>query len=213
MRQKRGLAIGGTGCAQLASITLSVAKELFYPCLTPVPLDAAGHHPSDLPVHLARFRDNIVGMKTPLSAIQANLEAIYALDLQVESEGETLKTLEGLLSLEQHNLHPFIRVSRPRRTDTTAPIERAKLRYPPVYAAGARQVVRSLVPAEVKKDLFYRENPHNTMNNTLNAMASITAKGYPNSWWEPLLSDCVAKWGGPLEALRATLSQGTAHAK
>ena len=32
------------------------------------------------------------------------MEAMYALDLQVESKGDTLKTLEGVLSLEQHNL-------------------------------------------------------------------------------------------------------------
>ena len=103
---------------------------------------------------------------------------MYALNLHVETEGDTLKTPEGMLSLEDHNLRPDIRISRPPRTDTTAPIERTKLRYPPVYAAGARQVIRSLVPAEVKKDLFYRENPHDAMCNTLDTMASISAKGY-----------------------------------
>ena len=63
MRRKRGLAIGGTGNAQLASITLSVAEELYYPRITPVPLDSTGHHPCDLPMHRARFRDDIIGMK------------------------------------------------------------------------------------------------------------------------------------------------------
>ena len=84
---------------------------------------------------------------------------------------------------------------------------------PPPYAAGARQVIRSLVPAEVKKDPFDRENPHDAMCNTLDTMASISAKGYPNCWWEPLLWDCVAKWGGPLEALHAALSPTTALAQ
>ena len=116
LRQKRGVAIGGIGGAQLASITLAVVEELFYPCITPVPLDATGHHPSDLSLHPARFRDNNVGLKrssTPLSDIQANLEAICALNLQVESEGDPVETLQGVLSLEQHNHRPFFRISRP----------------------------------------------------------------------------------------------------
>ena len=209
MRQKRGLAIGATANARLASITLPIAEELHYPCITPVPLDKAGHHPSDLPVHPATFRDNIIGLKriaTPLSAIQANLECMYALDLQIEGEGRSLKTLEGLLSLEEHNVQPYIRISGPPGIDTTALIERAKLRYPPMHAAVTRKIVRSLVRAEVKKDLFYRENPHDAKENTLHTVASIHSEGYPKCWWEPLVWDQVPKYGGPLEALRAALS-------
>ena len=123
---------------------------------------------------------------------------MYALDLQVESEGDSLKTLEGLLTWEEHNLQPYIRISRPPRIDPSAPIERAKLRYPPVDATNARQVVQSLVPAEVKKDLYYRENPHDAMTNTLHTTESIKAKGYPNCWWDPLLLHRISKWGGPL---------------
>ena len=75
-----------------------------------------------------------------------------------------------------------------------------------MYATNARQVVQSLVPAEVKKDLYYRENPHDAMTNTLHTVDSIKPKGYPNCWWEPLLWDRISKWGGPLEALHAALS-------
>ena len=116
----------------------------------------------------------------PLSAIQSNLQDMYALDLQVESEGDSLKTLEGLLTLEEHNLRPYVRISRPPRIDPTAPVERAKLRYPPVYATNACQAVQSLVPTEVKKNLYYQENPHDAMTNTLHTVESIKAKGYPN---------------------------------
>ena len=93
LHQKRGLAIGGTGSPQLASITLSVAEEFHYPCVKPVSLDAEGLHPCDLPTHPARFRDNIVGLKrasVPLDHIMQNLEVMYALDLQIESEGTQL---------------------------------------------------------------------------------------------------------------------------
>ena len=41
-----------------------------------------------------------------LCDIRLNLEALYALDLEVESEGDTLKTLEGLMSLKTHNVGP-----------------------------------------------------------------------------------------------------------
>ena len=101
-------------------------------------------------MHPALFRDNIIGLKgvsTPLSDIKMNLEAMYALDLQVESESDTLKTLEGLISMETHSWRPYVHISRPPRTDTTAPIERVKVCYLPVYTAGARQVVHSPVPA------------------------------------------------------------------
>ena len=54
----------------------------------------------------------------------------------------------------------------------------------------------SLVPAEVKKDLYYRENPHDVMTNTLETISCIRTKGYPTGWWEPLLWDLFSKWGG-----------------
>ena len=98
---------------------------------------------------------------------------MYALDLQIEGEGDSLKTLEGPLSLEEHTPRPYIRISRPPRVDTTTPIERAKLRYPTVHAAAARKIVRGLVPLEVKKNLFYRESPPDGMTNTLDTVASI----------------------------------------
>ena len=60
-RQKRGLAIGGTGSAQMASICLVMSEHRGYPCLPPLALDKEGQHPCDLPVHPFRFRDNLVG--------------------------------------------------------------------------------------------------------------------------------------------------------
>ena len=68
--------------------------------------------------------------------------------------------------------------------------------------------MQSLVPAEVKKDLYYRENPHDAMHNTLDTMAAIATKGYPTRWWGPLLWDRVSKWGGPLDALFASMPPG-----
>ena len=62
-RQIRGIAIGGTGSAQLANITLYNAEEKGYPAHTPVPLDPLGLHPGDLPVHPYRYVDNLVGVK------------------------------------------------------------------------------------------------------------------------------------------------------
>ena len=38
-RQIRGIAIGGTGSAQLGNITLYNAEEKGYPAHTPIPLD------------------------------------------------------------------------------------------------------------------------------------------------------------------------------
>ena len=50
-RQKRGLAIGGTGSAQLASIYLVMSEMRGYPAWIPLANDPQGHHPCDLPVH------------------------------------------------------------------------------------------------------------------------------------------------------------------
>ena len=72
----------------------------------------------------------------------------------------------------------FLWLQRNRANPSTPP-ERHKLRYPPMYALGARQVIRSHVPLEVKKDLFYRENPYDAMHNTLDTSAAIESKGDP----------------------------------
>ena len=82
-------------------LPISVAEELFSPCGT---LGALGDT-SNLPVHPARFCDDMIGLKrasTLWAAIKA-MEAMYVLDLHVESTGDTLQTLKGVLSLEQHN--------------------------------------------------------------------------------------------------------------
>ena len=96
--QKRGLAIEGTGSAQMASICLFMSGHQGYPCLPPLPFDKEGQHPCDLPVHPFRFRDNLVGVKyksTPIENIPRGFEHIYNILLQVENVGHTLTSLES----------------------------------------------------------------------------------------------------------------------
>ena len=61
-----------------------------------------------------------------------------------------------------------IRISRLAKTGPSVPPERQKLQPPPpppcVRPWCARQVIRRLVLAAVKKDLFYPEDPHDAMH-------------------------------------------------
>ena len=82
LRQVRGIAIGGTGSAQLANISLFVAEHHHYPWITPTALDPSGVHVGDLPV-------------------QENFEAMFNIRLQEEGEGTTLTTLRSELTLGQ----------------------------------------------------------------------------------------------------------------
>ena len=96
LRQKRGVAIGGTCSAQMAITTLWSSEHTGYPAVTTQCTDAEGQHPGVLPVHPFRYVDNLVGVKyvsTPLSGILANFQHIYALKLQEEAQGPEIKTL------------------------------------------------------------------------------------------------------------------------
>ena len=80
LRQKRGVAIGGTCGAQLAITTLWASHNRGYPALPPQRTNAASQHLGSLTVHPFRYVDNLVGVKytsTPLTDILHNFQHIY----------------------------------------------------------------------------------------------------------------------------------------
>ena len=150
-RQKRGIAIGGTG-AQMAIANLFMCELRGYPAYTPVPTDVHHLHPADLPVHPFRYVDNIVGVKrkhTPLQAIQEKFGHLYGLRLQPEAEGDCLISLEAELQISRHPTqnHSYVRVRYANKCGADLPIEKGKRRFPETYKPGARRVVQSVIPS------------------------------------------------------------------
>ena len=207
-RQKRGVAIGGTGSAQMAIANLFMCELRGYPAYTPVPTDSYHMHPADLPVHPFRYVDNLVGIKrrdTPLEDIQSNFEHIYGLRLQPESEGFSLVTLEAELYITcQHDV-PHVRMRYADKRGTNVPIEKVKRRFPEQYKPNAKRVIHSVIPSMARNCMYYRETYDDVLFNTSHVVASMQAKGYPHSWWVPALRDRLTLWGVHPEVLAAAM--------
>ena len=144
-RQKRGLAIGGTGSAQLASICLFMSQNKGYPAWIPPANDPQGHHPCDLLVHPFRFRDNLIGLKyssTSLSTIQQVFEHIHNIPLQIENEGLTLTSLESDIYLSKdEEATNFVGARMANKFATPATSGNFKYRYPEPQVPNARRTV------------------------------------------------------------------------
>ena len=205
-RQKRGIAIGGTGSAQLANITLYEAESRGYPAITPVPLDPVEEHPGDLPVHPYRYVDNLVGVKreaTPVASIQQNFEHIFGIGLQEEAEGPTLPSL--LSDLTIHNTNPpYIDITMAEKHSPNTPLEQVVLRYPDASAPKARRTVATMIPSFAKQAIIFRDNDRHVLQNIRNICSKMERKRYPHCWWKPQLWHRLDLWGVRPEVLRTS---------
>jgi len=205
MRQKRGIAIGGTGSAQLANADLFVREHKFYPLTDPVALDDSGLHPGDLPVHPFRYVDNIVGAKrvsTPLASILDNFQSLYGLRLQEEGEGNMLTTLETTLSVGGTPSCPVIGMKYANKQDPYCHDGQQKYRFPERHKPGTRKAVRGIVPAAAKNCMYYRRTQEDIIHNVSHVADSFITKGYPARWWKPTLRHRLAQWGARRRALQ-----------
>ena len=203
-RQVRGLAIGGTGSAQLANITRFQAEVKGYPSLTPVTLDPTGQHPSDLPVHPYRYVDNICGVKrrdTPLNSILENFQHMYGIHLQEESEGHTLTTLLSELSIEDRDGFPHVGIRMANKHSTSLPPEQFVYRFPDKSTPTARQTVRSTIPSLAKSAMVFRDTQHDVAYNVELIKSTMIMKSYPTDWWKPLLWHKLSCWGATPQVL------------
>ena len=189
--------------AQMASICLFMSEHKGYPCLPPLALDEGGQHPCDLPVHPFRFRDNLVGVKhrsTPIECIQRGFEHIYNIPLQVENVGQTLTSLESDLYIARDATGTnFVGARMACKTSLPDTPGKFKYRYPEPHVPHARRTVASLVPAEAKRAIYYRVTEHDLHSNVRGVVATFERKGYPTSWWKPLLRERLHRWGVRLE--------------
>ena len=187
LRQKRGVAIGGTCSAQLAITTLWAAEHAGYPAITPVNGDGQGQHPGLLPVHPFRYVDNLVGVKyrsTFLDDILLNCQHICGLKLQKEAEGPSLKTLLSQLQVLQTNDEPpHIQMRMAQQYAPELPIEQMKYIFPDVLSQRARKTVHGLIPSMAVDAMYYRECESDIKYNVRLICADMTRKGYPANWW------------------------------
>ena len=105
-RQVRGIAIGGTCSAQLASMYCIMREHTFYsrPWHKVEAEIARTIDPVVLPKFPFRFCDNIVGIVSegvPATSILKHFEKLYDLKLQIEGEGQHLTTLEAVVHLDE----------------------------------------------------------------------------------------------------------------
>ena len=69
------------------------------------------------------------------------------------------------------------------------------MRYPDAHAPKAKNTLKSLVPTLAKNSGYYRDTRQDAQKNIKLITSDLAAKGYPNSWWHPLLHKCLKKWG------------------
>ena len=135
---------------------------------------------------------------TPIDLLQTTFEGIYNLDLQWEGGGDHWITLQGDMTMEpQDPAHHPPRV-RLRLADKslkhTAP-HQFLMRYPDAHAPKAKGTLKSLVPTLAKNSGYYRDTKADARSNVKLVTTDLAVKGYPNSWWTPLLHKSLRKWG------------------
>ena len=104
MRQRRGIAMGGTTSAQVASVYCATREHHFYSHVQPwAPNAILGRHHLFLPAQPIRFRDNIEGIKLcskSLDTIKKSMENMYNLRLQQEGSGRVMPSLGAELRVQ-----------------------------------------------------------------------------------------------------------------
>ena len=202
LRQKRGLAIGGPCSSQLASAKCMLSEHLHFPLYLPLAPTAPGSaHPCHLPTTPGRFRDNNNGVMfadTPQELLQATFEGIYNLDLQWEGGGDHWITLQGDMTVNPQNpaTHPpSIRLCLADKSQKHTAAHQFLMRYPDAHAPKAKGTLKSLVPTLAKNSGYYRDTRVDAQKNVKLITSDLAAKGYPNTWWAPLLHKCLKKWG------------------
>ena len=206
MRQKRGIAIGGTTSAPAACAYCCAREHLFLRQVQPwsrVP--HLNLHPCHLPARPARFRDNIVGIKyvdQPLKVIQASLENVYDLKLQVEGEGDRWTSLEGDLSVQTDDQgRQRIGIRLADKGGKFPPGASFLIRFPDNATGKARRTLKSMVPSAAKKIIYYRESMADVVHNITLTTNNFIMKGYPTTWWKKPLWFALGKWGFPRTSL------------
>ena len=202
LRQKRGLAIGGPCSYQLASAKCMLSEHLHFPLYLPLAPTAPGSaHPCHLPATPGRFRDNINGVMfadTPQELLQTTFEGIYNLDLQWEGWGDHWITLQGDMTVNPQNpaTHPpSIRLCLADKSQKHTAAHQFLMRYADAHAPKAKGTLKSLVPTLAKNSGYYRDTRVDAQKNVKLITSDLAAKGYPNTWWAPLLHKCLKKWG------------------
>ena len=203
--QIKGVAIGGTCSAQLASLYCIMHEHQFYrrPAHIQQRLISTFFDPSMIPFLPMRFRDNLVGLArnvTDLSPIHRFYEFLLRLPLQEEGWGDSLESLEAQLNVTRSGGDcPCIEVSLKDKVKLASrpdPIRRCD-RYPDWFSMNARHTLKSLVPCVCKKCLAYASSDRIILENVSRTVTEFLMKGYPTTWWEGLMKHSLLKYGMP----------------
>ena len=174
LRQHKGVPIGGTCSAQLAS-----AYCLW--CEYNLPPDAT----QDQICQPVRFRDNIIGIMLAATSgkeLKLFYEAVYKLPLQVETIAKQLNTLEVHLSLRKGRLYVFW---NPKGLFPSPSDPKSLRPLVDPWSHNSRQVVLSSCPSFALKSLHYASSALLSQVNFAKLYHLLSR--FPVSWYHSFL--------------------------
>ena len=107
-------------------------------------------------------------------------------------------TLQGDMTVNPQNpdTHPpSIRLCLADKSRKHTAPHQFLMGYPDAHAPKVKNTLKSLVPTLAKNSGYYRDTRLDAQKNIKLITSDLAAKGYPNSWWNPLLHKCLKKWG------------------
>ena len=136
---------------------------------------------------------------TPQKLLQTTFEGLYNFDLQCEGGRDHWITLQGDMTVNPQNpaTHPLsIRLCLADKSQKHTAAHQFLMRYPDAHAPKAKGTLKSLVPTLAKNSGYYPDTRVDAQKNVKLITRDLTAKGYPNTWWAPLLHKCLKKCTG-----------------
>ena len=186
-KQKRGVAIGGLCSAQAAQL-FCMLRELSFITSSGSPAHKLSRHlpKHALPIPPYRYMDNIVGAicgNVGLMRLQRMFERLYGLQLQQESEGLVILSLEAVLYVQPDTAEVSMRLKT--KVDWSVPPHKRFSRFPDPEAVQAKRSSKSIAVTLGLKSAGYSTCWSDVQHNALVCMHEVHMKRYPTSWWKP----------------------------
>ena len=186
-KQKRGVAIGGLCSAQAAQL-FCMMRELSFNTSSGSPAHKLSRRlpKHALPIPPYRYMDNIVGAicgNIGLTRLQRMFEKLYGLELQQESEGLVIPSLEAVLCVLPDTAEVSMRLKT--KVDWSVPPHKRFSRFPDPEAVQAKRSTKSIAVTLGLKSAGYSTRWSDVQHNALACVHELHMKRYPTSWWKP----------------------------
>ena len=176
--QLKGVPIGGTMSAQLASLYCMACEYVQY---------YKGFHTMSF-YKIVRFRDNIILFllqDTSYQEIILFLSKIYNLQFTKESAGSSLLCLEFLVT-NVYKGQMLTHVSLQWKGAQPLSVPRPEMhceRWVSPHSQNAKYICKVYLPSALKKCRTYAKSQEDFVSNVQGLKAQLLQAGYPRSWW------------------------------